>query len=233
MYKIGFTHRVLYRVMNCNTDEALNIYKNSGAQIIEIILQELKEAPDLNDIKNEIKKFSRRSIHLPADRHYNNNEAAINFLNKLVEYYSANDFELALVHPDVVDDWAVFDNYKVNWAVENMDSGKSSYKNVGEFEEFFKNHPGWKLVLDINHCFTNDPSLESARMFIERLGDKIAEIHLSGYKVLHEPLFLTGQNNFIDLCANLKAPIIIESIFDAVSDVKKEYDYVSNYLAKF
>ena len=135
-----------------------------------------------------------------------------------------------MAHPDIVDNWDIFDKYKMNWAIENMDSRKERFKTVEELAEFFGKKPGWKFVLDLNHCFSNDKSMKLASDFVDSLGDRIVEIHLSGYSGLHDPLFLTKQNFIIDYCKKSEAPIIIESVFDDVSQVQKEYDYIRNYL---
>lgn len=59
--------------------------------------------------------------------------------------------------------------------------------------------------------------------------DRIREIHLSGYKIFHEPLHQTGQVEIIKACKEINVPIIIESTFEAsdgIEGIKKEFDYI-------
>ncbi|MHB8903535.1 MAG: hypothetical protein ACYC40_00295, partial [Patescibacteria group bacterium] len=132
-------------------------------------------------------------------------------------------------HPDLVDDWSVFNGIKINWAIENMDDRKNNFKNVEDLQTFFNEHQSWSLVLDVGHCNSNDKSMILANDLIKEFKDKIREIHLSGYKIFHEPLHQTQQIEIIKSCRELDVPIIIESTFelsDGVVGVKKEFDYI-------
>jgi len=72
--------------------------------------------------------------------------------------------------------------------------------------------------------------MQLADDFIERLGNNIFSIHLSGYVEYHEPLFETKQKIILYYCKKTDVPIIIESTFDSIKDVKKEYEYITKYL---
>ena len=111
-----------------------------------------------------------------------------------------------------------------------MDKEKQKYKTAEELMKFFKMKPDWKLVLDLNHCYTNDKTMKLADDMIAGFKNRIAEIHLSGHAELHDPLFQTKQNFILDYCNKLDVPILIESVVDDVDDIKKVSDYIKNYL---
>jgi hypothetical protein len=232
MNKIGFSHGVLYKIMDTYTKEAFDVYAAAGSEIIEICFAKDYEINKLPSIIPFVKNYSYRSIHLPSNVRYGNNAATKELLTKVMNFYRAISADLALVHPDIVDDWSVFDAFPLVWATENMDNRKRSHKNVDDIEHFFNRNSGWKLVLDLNHCYSNDTSMRLAEELIEKFRDKIAEVHLSGYTKYHEPLYQTKQEAILQFCRQTKAPIIIESTFTSPAEVEKEMDYIKNFLQK-
>lgn len=217
---------MLHRIMDVCSKQAIDIYKECGDSAIETCVNDMSRVAKLDEIIPFVKSFSYKSIHLPSDVIYKKDSKIIQLLDKVARYYKKIDADLVLVHPDVVDDWRVFENYKMNWAIENMDNRKEKYRTAQELEDFFEKKPDWKLVLDLNHCYSNDSTMKLADDIIVRLKNKIAEIHLSGYTRYHEPLFKTKQKFIIDYCVKLDVPVIIESTFDSVDEVKKEYNYI-------
>jgi len=230
MKKIGFGHGALYKVAEKYSKSTIDIYKNCGSDVIEINIYDLAEADVLREITPYVKSFGYKSIHLPSEIIYKKDEQTIKLLDNVASYYKEINADLILIHPDAVADWEVFDQYKINWAIENMDNRKEKYKTLEELAAFFEMKPSWKLVLDLNHCYTNDKTMKLARDIIGQFKDRIAEIHLSGYVNLHEPLFQTKQNFILDYCKEIDTPIVVESVFDSVDDVAKEYKYIKEYL---
>jgi hypothetical protein len=232
MQKIGFSHGVLYRVLDVYSRAAIETYKECSSDAIEVCCNKTSEASRLSSIAKEIKQFSFKSIHLPTDEKYGDNAPTIKLLNEIEKFYREIKADLILVHPDVVEDWTIFERYQINWAIENMDCRKKNYRSLGDLANFFSRAPDWKFVLDLNHCYSNDASMNLADDLIKHLRNNISSIHLSGYVDYHEPLFKTKQKTIIDCCKKLDVPIIIESTFDSIDDVKKEYEYITEYLKK-
>lgn len=230
MNKIGFSHGVLYRVMDVYTKEAFDIYAKAGSEIIEICFAKIGEIDKLKSIIPWVEKYPYKSIHLPTDIKYRNDIETKKVLDEIANFYKAIGANLILVHPDLVEDWDMFDEYPFVRAVENMDNRKQKYKNLPDLKELFKRKKDWKMVLDLNHCYPNDVSMKLAQDFIDEFQDRIAEIHLSGYVEYHEPLFKTKQIEIMEFCKKLDASIIIESTFDSVDEVKKEIDYIKKFL---
>ncbi len=88
------------------------------------------------------------------------------------------------------------------------------------------------MTLDLQHCFTNDPSGKLARDFQEICKDRIVEYHISGYAqpYLHHPLYQTQQEDIIDSLQYPHIPIIIESTMDNVNELEQEIDYIINHI---
>ncbi|MFA4930807.1 MAG: hypothetical protein WC570_03030 [Patescibacteria group bacterium] len=226
--QIGFSHGVLHQVLEVYSAKAINTYKSCSTSVLEICINKVDEVKKLNIIPPLVDNVRRKSIHLPSDTIYRNDETTKKLLQEIISFYHTIGSELILVHPDLVKDWRVFDSYPANWAIENMDNQKQSYKTSTEIENFFTQHPNWKFVLDLNHCFSNDDTMKLADELIKKCQNQIAEIHLSGHT--HEPVFKTKQNIILDYCQKLAVPIVIESTFNNINEVKKEYEYITDYL---
>ena len=229
MRKIGFSHGVLFKVLDVNTKESLDILAASGASAVEINCHRSGDSSSLNNLLPYIKKFERISLHVPCNIRYGNNDETISLLKDLEDFYKKSGAELVVVHPDVVDDWSVFDSFDMNFAIENLDDRKKEFKDVADLKEFFKVHPKWAFVLDFGHANSNDKSMILAEDLIKEFKSRVVEIHLSGYEVFHDPLYHTKQKEIINYCKEFSVPIIIESVFevsDGVEGVKKEFDYV-------
>jgi len=233
MRNIGFCHSVLFKIYNVYTEKNIKLFLNCGCNAIEINCHHVKEIELINDILPFIKDFNYISLHAPCDVRYDDNGETHTLLKKLETFYALANAQLIVVHPDLVDDWRVFNNSPMNWAIENMDNRKEHYKNVSDLKNFFLTNPSWNLVLDVGHCNDNDKTMILAGDLIAEFKDRIKEIHLSGYEVFHDPLYRTKQTDIIDYCHNLDVPIIIESTFtieDGLTGVEKEFNYITKNL---
>ena len=133
--------------------------------------------------------------------------------------------DLVVFHPDTVEDFSVFENLGFNIGFENMDNRKKSCKSVDDIESVMLRNNDFKFILDLNHCYTNDSSMKLALEFYERLGNRISQIHLSGFRELHDPLFETEQLEIIRSIQSFDVPIIVESLVNPETIVL-ERDYI-------
>jgi hypothetical protein len=229
MRKIGFSHGVLFKIHEAYTKENIQLFTDCGCTALEINCHSIQDIDSFDSIYPYLNNFERLSIHLPSSIRYKNNEETRNVLKRIENFYFKINAQLAVVHPDVVDDWEVFNEFKIDLGVENMDDRKKIFREVSDFKNFFAVHKDFGLVLDLGHCNINDKSMVLADDFINEFKNKIKEIHLSGYEVFHDPLYRTKQLEIIKRCRDLNVPIIIESTFelsDGTEGVKKEFDYI-------
>lgn len=229
MRLIGFAHGVAHKILDVYSTENIGLFKICGCNALEINCHSVEETEKLNKLLPLITNFKYISLHLPSNIKYKNDDTIHALLKKFRNFYVRSGAKLIVVHPDVVEDWSVFDNYPISWAIENMDDRKDSFKNADDLRIFFTNHKKWNLVLDLGHCNANDKSMVLANDLINNFKHKIKEIHLSGYEVFHDPLHRTKQANIIKYCNRLNVPIIVESTFeisDGIEAISKEYNYI-------
>lgn len=231
---IGFSTGCLYRyVVDTYSAEALEIISRQGLGAIEVMCADAEHIKCLPEMIPMVKKFSVKSLHLPVDVKYGNNRETRQLLGALNEFYQAIGATLTVVHPDQVVNWDVFKGRPMRLAVENMDCRKKNFRLANDFAEFFEDHPDWLLVLDLNHCAVNDRSLKLADDFISRFGERIAEIHLSGYTPdnFHLPLYQShGQKDILNHLPAGNCPIIIESPFQTAIGPARELYYITRHL---
>lgn len=221
--------------MDNYSKENFDLFRNCGCTAIEINCHSVNDVGFLEGVKDLIGGFEYRSIHLPCDIRYKDDEATNRILAKIESFYHNIGAKLAVVHPDLVEDFAVFNKYpSMNWAIENMDDRKAHYKNVDDLKNFLDANTQWGLVLDVGHCNANDKTMKLADDLIAALKHRIKEIHLSGYEVFHDPLHRTKQVEIIKFCRILDVPVIIESVFeesDGAAGVAREFDYIMDNLS--
>jgi len=235
MKPIGFSHQVLFRSRDPYTKENLQFFINCGCAAVEINFHHSDDAPLLKKIMPFIQDFDYISLHAPGNLRYRLNEETRSLLQKMAHFYTKARAQLTVVHPDIVDNLEVFKEFPLNWAIENMDNEKNCFRDVADLRKFFAAHPDWNFVFDISHAVANDLSLSLASDMMAEFGRRVAEIHLSGHKIFHDPLHRTKQTKIMDCCHGFDVPIIIESTFaehDGFKAIQKEFDYIRSYLLK-
>ena len=226
--QIGFSTGALFKF--CTIKEALILYKKHNIRIIEInaLKLDLTSKKSLADItKEDLDYFDYVSFHAPKFD-YQDNQATRSILTQIEKINQLHKLDLVVFHPDIVRDYNIFNNISLPIAFENMDIKKTSFQTAEELLKIVDN-TNFRIVLDVNHLYTNNQEMSQAPLFFELLGDKIAQYHISGYVDMHEPLYKTKQRNILERIENKPHPAIIESIITP-DEIGAEYKYVKNIL---
>jgi sugar phosphate isomerase/epimerase len=228
MIQLGFSTGCFYK-SPLTIRERIAIIANAGCRTIELGCVKMESfrlvelaALDANDLLG----FENVSFHAPKFGYGKNGETE-EMLERIRQLRLKTFFGNAVFHPDQIADFGIFDCVGLSIALENMDNRKMAYKTPAEFESVFAKNENLSLVLDVNHAYTNDPSLQLATRFCEKFGNRIVQVHLSGYSGYHEPLFKmpAEQKKIIKAVRNLDVPIIVESILGP-DELVKERDYI-------
>jgi hypothetical protein len=223
---LGFSTGSLHKVYENISKENFEVFRSLGCNAIEIYCLDDK---DLEKLILEIKPgdlggFSYVSLHAPMITN-------IETLELLQKAHDIFHFNLVVIHPDEIESWNIFSKFTFPFAIENMDWKKEIGKYLESMQDIFSKIDA-PMVFDVNHCYTNDPSLRLAHDMAEMFKDKIKEIHLSGFEKYHEPLFKTKQLEILQAIPDKNVPIIIESECETIEDVKKELDYIKKFLER-
>lgn len=232
--KIGFSTGDLLET-DFPLQKALDNLRSIGANAIELKIgfkyeKFLREIDNLDFSGFEVisvhgPKFSRDRNIIPKD--------VIDAIGRINEKIS---LDWVVFHPDEILDWEIFRNCNFNVAIENNDWRKKIGKNVEDLEEIFSKND-IKFILDVNHCFTNDRTMQLAERMKMSFQNRLCGVHLSGFETEtrdHEPMYPTKQKEMLRVVP-INLPVIIESFRSAYRDLdeaKKELQYILENLNK-
>lgn len=229
---LGFATGDLYKTHDRLSPETFDVFRKMGCNAIELTIADMDDAPRLLNLEQkDFAGFRYVSIHAPSFDRFDTN-SMIKFrqtLDIFEEFCQKVKVNSIVFHPDQIGEWAIFENYTFPVLIENMDWQKEIGKYVDSMKDIFEKADA-PMVLDLNHCYTNDPTMNLAKDMVENFGERIFEIHLSGFEKSHDPLFQTQQIEILEAIPDKDLPVIIESECDSVEDAKKEFEYVRKYL---
>lgn len=224
---IGFSTPSFHRRRESLTESTLLRMREIGCNAVEFALRQ--EIDTLLDLElSALDGFEFVSVHAPAMR-YGDDPKTLALLSMLEKVHARLDLKALTLHPDLVEDWSVIRASQLPWAIENMDCQKSFGRTVEELDRVVSD-TGFPVVLDVNHVFTNDPSMALAEDFKRTYSGRISHVHVSGFSTLHDPLFRTNQPEILD-AVPAGLPIIIESGMESDRDVVRELEHIRAALA--
>ncbi len=151
--KIGFSTGVMFHVYNAMSANIINISSDIGCAALELNVHTFPEhVNSLLGLSDDNVMFRQQlscanmdslSCHLPCNINYIckvhddvisakrslQNIGIFSGVTKLVNY--------VVVHPDLVVDWDIFDDFPIAVAIENMDNRKNTFRTLQELRDFF------------------------------------------------------------------------------------------------
>jgi hypothetical protein len=120
-----------------------------------------------------------------------------------------------VVHPDVIEDWNLWQDLGSKVLIENMEKRKPIGRTSAELGLIFERLPEARLCLDVGHSRQIDTSLFETKKILKNHGNRLAEVHLSHVNsaCVHESLNLLAMDAFSRI-SNLipeNVPIILET----------------------
>ncbi len=218
----------------------LVFFKSLGCNALEL-------HPNLDRLKNielsaetirAILSFDYISLHAPAGNFvYDTSPESARILSKIDQWVTNLSLRLVVVHPDRVHDNKVLQNRNWPLALENMDRRKNDGQTVAQMKTWLDKFPQASMVLDINHAFTLDKSMQLASDLYANFSSRIREIHFSGYtdeEQIHEPITISHCEYLLKYIPDKTLPIIIEIFVNNLSDevLRKEFETIRDYLSR-
>jgi hypothetical protein len=101
--------------------------------------------------------------------------------DKLVEMLDrlARHVEAIVLHPDTMDDLALYRQLGAKLSVENMDTRKPVGQHADDLESIFDELPQARLCFDVAHASAVDPSMGAGEEILERFGARLSHVHVS------------------------------------------------------
>jgi len=236
--QLGFSTGALYQT-NFDLVDKVGIIREAGYQAIELSFLRPKEFNETEVRKllvygsRYLKYFNFVSLHAP-EYGYDFDDTTreifelINWLNN-----EGRHLDLVVFHPHTVVNFDVFHLPAFRIAFENMDYRKVTFGKVSDMKTVLDKKESFAMVLDVMHAYSNDPMLKLVADFYQKLGRRIAAVHLSGYADGHHaPLFQTGQVEIIRAVQDLSippsfgVPVIVESVLATKEELRQERGYI-------
>jgi endonuclease IV len=240
MASIGFTTGSLYR-SNFSFDEIIKLYDLSGADAIELSFatpSQFFEYELSEQSINNIKKFKSISIHAPwKEVRYSADSVTKNIIEKLKSFCDKFSVEGIVLHPDTIDDFGILVDSGLPFLLENMDKRKTFGTHPDHFRELKRKY-NFGFVLDIEHAYEHDSSMQLAKELIDVMGDRLKHMHVSGSSdsEIHVLTYCATNREAITkiLELNVSVPKILEGILltDVDNSIIKELAYVKKYEKK-
>ncbi len=238
MVPLGFSTGCMYK-SSLMLENIISFYSHIGADALEISFGEAGELRTFHldeGLLATINSFSYVSIHAPLKGiKYGDNDFSRLAIRKLGGLCDKLPVQGIVVHPETVDDFKVLEESGLPFLIENMDKRKTRGILAAEFTAYSMLYK-FGFVLDLKHVYEHDPTMALAADFVNAMGDRLKELHVSGHDSSSNHAMLhTAQNReaiaeAIGLCTDV--PIIIESVFDVPNAVtaRRELDYIRQYL---
>ncbi len=222
---IGFSTGFLWHTYPRASKDVIRLCRDIGCNAIGVHCK-LERFDLLEQLtKDDFDGFEFIAFHLPCEV----NEENKKWLDKVEAVHKKIGFDNITVHPNLKNDWKVFDQYNLPFSIENMDERKEIGKSLESMKEIMSGN-NYEVTIDINHCFVNDNTLKLADDLWSEFKDRVSHFHLSGIEERHDPLFLTNQTQLIDFVKDKNKPIIIESVCKNEEDAKREFDFILKHL---
>ncbi|GEM_PF-1102457 len=188
-------------LMKCGMSfiDMVRFVKECGANSFELSFRYSEELLNFEltyEIVELLSSFNYLSIHAPFDPvenpRYRNDEFGQKIVLKLKDLVDRLPIEGIVFHPNNIDDFDFLAGIGLPILIENMDIRKNGFKNLDDISKL-KDKYDFGFVLDVEHAFENDPSMELTRDLIGVMGDRLEEVHISGAKS-DKPMSV-GKNN--------------------------------------
>jgi len=230
----GFTTGSLYKE-NISLGGIISAYNEMGADAIELSFakpEDIFSAGIICGLGEKVRRYSFVSVHAPWKKiRYGENSDSENVLSNLREICFTIPIKAITLHPDVVDDFDILEKSGLPFALENMDKRKNFGRFPSDFERLVKDY-NFKFVIDLQHVFEADESMNVVGEFVGLYRNKLSHFHISGESqyYIHELVHKArNKNEIISALRNSpKVPRILESILREGfrKSGKEEIDFV-------
>lgn len=153
--------------------------------------------------------FQWVAAHGPTKQRRMPEQALIVLLESLTRH-----IEVVVLHPDAIDDVALYRALGSKLAIENMDTRKAVGQTAAELEDMFDELPEARLCFDIAHASAVDATMAEGERILDRLGSRLSHVHISSLDASCHHVALTAEDEdrfgpLLDRCRDV--PWILEA----------------------
>ncbi len=190
---------------------ALELLAQTSATAVELSALRPDELAPLVEAAGSLPldRYSHVSFHVPSSFNPGFEAEICSILSRLPSQWPL------VVHPDVIRNWSLWRELGSRICIENMDKRKPIGRTRDDLLAVFEELPQATFCFDIGHAHQIDPTMCEATMILEKLKDRLVEVHMSEVNTesRHDPITLEAERSF-QIVAQLipeQVPIILES----------------------
>jgi len=158
----------------------------------------------------DLSRFSYISFHAPSKLEEGTEPEVIAVLSQVIERGWP-----VIVHPDVIQEFGLWETFRDLLLIENMDKRKAVGRTASELAFFFESLPEASLCLDLGHARQVDPTMSEASLILEKFGNRLRQLHISevNSRSTHDPLTAGALMAFRRVSRLIpdEVPVILES----------------------
>ena len=234
MAHIGFSTGAMH-MSYFPLEEKIKVFKSAGANAVELsfgTLCALKDFKVTDGLLETLSGYELVTIHAPwtSGIRYDRNSTGV--IDKLKEICSEQKVYGIVLHPNTVDDYSLLEKSGLPFLIENMDNRARCGTRPNEFEKLKKDY-NFGFVLDLQHAYMHDPSMQLAGELMEAMGERIKEFHVSGQLNGKPHALLHHAENSSVIIGMLRSdiPIILEGNDDnSPVGINAEIEFVKRIL---
>jgi hypothetical protein len=167
--------------------QGIDILLDKKVKVIELsALRQRELVPLLNALGTlDLSFFTYVSVHAPSQLE----EGTESQVAALLREVTRRGWPI-IVHPDVVKNFELWEEFQELLFIENMDKRKPGGRTASELAVFFEQLPKASLCLDLGHARQVDPTMSEAALILETFGSRIGQLHVSevNARSTHDPL---------------------------------------------
>ena len=214
-------------------EEKIKLFREFGCNIIELSFGEREQLMgfDISDaIKKELALYELVTIHAPWTNGARYNKDSSDILSKLKDICSELKIYGIVVHPNTVDDYEILKKSGLPFLIENMDNRARCGTHPSEFEKLKQDY-NFGFVLDLQHAYMHDPTMQLAGELMEAMEGRIREFHVSGELKGNPHSLLCRADNDKAILGMLRrdTPIILEGKDGLMTEIKEEVDLIKKF----
>jgi hypothetical protein len=149
------------------------------------------------------------SVHGPSKQRRLGEHELVELLTTLPAWVDA-----IVMHPDMIEDPAVYRPLGRRLAIENMDVGKATGRDTQELAGLFQELPQAGLCFDIAHAKSVDPELGIGEELLSSFASRLRHVHISSLDedLHHVPISNEDELRYAPLLAKCRdVPWILEA----------------------
>ncbi len=185
----------------------------------------------LDRLRSNLESFEYISFHAPSKRE---RMTEAEFVGKLQQV--ADRGWAIIVHPDVIEDFSLWQKLGRAVCIENMDKRKKIGRTAAQLRQIFDRLPDATFCFDIGHARQVDPTMQEAESFLRLFGDRLRQIHMSNVnsQSRHERLNFESISAFQRVAhlmdrsvpIILETPVHINEVDDEISSAESVFSYL-------